>query len=88
MELEKENSKKNQIILEDSKNLGNLVLSDESKKFGDSMCEIAMICIEFDISWSDSRSDQMSEADFYFLTKSYSSELVKEQLIYRSKRLK
>ena len=48
------------------------------------MCEIAMTCIEFDVSWSESRSDQMSEADFYFLTKSYSSELIKEQLIYQS----
>ena len=84
LELEKQNSKKTQIILEDSKKLGNLILSDKSKKFGDSMCEIAMTCIEFDVSWSESRSDQMSEADFYFLTKSYSSELIKEQLIYQS----
>ena len=72
------------MLLGDYQKLGNLILYNESEKFGDSMTNISMLCIEFDRLWSDYDSNRMSESEFYSLIKSYSSEFLEDQLIYHS----
>ena len=82
LEVDKQDSEKTRIFLADSQKLENLVIFDESEKFGHFVCDISTLCIEFDILLSD--YDRMSESEFYFLVKNYSSEFLQEQLVYRS----
>nr|UXN44455.1 hypothetical protein [Navicula tsukamotoi] len=79
LEMDKQDSEKTSILLADSQKLENLVIFDESKKFGYFTCDIFTLCIEFDLLLSD--YDRMSESEFYFLVKNY---FLQEQLVSRS----
>lgn len=86
LKLRNQNSEKTALFFKNFQALENLVLSKQSEKFGLLVSKISDLCIGFDISWNDCESDLMSETEFYFLVKSYSSELLQEQqhLVYES----
>jgi len=66
LEMEREDSKKAAIILEDFQELEVFTLAEDLEKFSDLRNQISTLCFEYDEVW-DGSMERMSESEFYYL---------------------
>ena len=66
LQMEKEDSKKATIILEDFQELEVFTLAEDLEKFSDLITQISTLCFEYDEVW-DGTMERMSESEFYYL---------------------
>ena len=64
--MQKDDSAKAAIILEDLQELEFLTLAKDLEKFSDLIDQISTLCFEFDEVW-DGTMEPMSESEFYYL---------------------
>lgn len=70
LQMEKEDSQKSNIILEDFQKLKDFTITEGLDKFSNLMDEIFTLCSEFDETW-DGTIEPMSESKFYDLVNNY-----------------
>ena len=66
LQMEKEDSNKGAIILEDFQELEVFTLAEDLEKFSDLINQISTLCFEYDEVW-DGTMERMSEDEFYYL---------------------
>ena len=66
LQMEKEDSEKSTLILEDFQELEVFTLAKDLEKFSDLINDISALCFEYDELW-DGTIERMSESEFYYL---------------------
>jgi len=66
LQMEKEDSEKATIILENFQELEVLTLANDLEKYSDLINQISALCFEYSEVW-DGTMEQMSESEFYYL---------------------
>ena len=70
LQMEKEDSKKASIILENIQELEVLTLANNLEKYSDLIGQISTLCFEYDEVW-DGTMEPMSESEFYYLVNNH-----------------
>ena len=70
LQMEKEDSEKSILILEDFQELEVFTLAKDLEKFSDLIGKISTLCFEYSEIW-DGTIEPMSESEFYYLVNNY-----------------
>jgi len=76
LQMEREDSKKATILLEDFQELEVFTLAEDLEKFSDFINQISTLCFEYDEVW-DGTMERMSENEFYYLVNNHYLQLQK-----------
>ena len=84
--MEKEDSKKATIILEDFQELEVFTLANDLEKFSDLISQISTLCFEYDEVW-DGTMERMSESEFYYLVNNWFNYVFNSEILTSLNRL-
>ena len=70
LQIEKEDSEKSTLILEDFQELEVFTLAKDLEKFSDLIDQISTLCFEYGEVW-DGTMEPMSESEFYYLVNNH-----------------